>query len=206
MCEYAPFLAPTVVRGNVVLDVMRLEVSGRLAGNNFAVRRVILSQVDSDIHESEVTARIRELGGRISIVAEACVFHSRRYSLRQAVRDRLRFGFEFGRLCAKSAKSTRRRTRILGGPAILASQVIRLSWTLLRKRRGAEMILNSAIPTIALLTAWSVAEWLGWIVGPSRKSGEKAGRSPLLQIARARNRPQDCKRELANVSLANHFR
>ena len=47
------------------------------------------------------------------------------------------------------------------GPAVLATQVVRLLRTARRKRRLGELI--PVLPlTTALLTAWSMGEWLGW--------------------------------------------
>lgn len=161
LCEYAPFLS----------DASRLSY-GRLAGNNFAVRRAVLDFCTGDVHESEVAEQVCRLGGTIRLAPEALVHHSRRYSLESAICDRLRFGFGFGRFCARVGSPLRRFSRILFGPGILVSQLGRLAWTLARKRRGGEAILSAGLLTVVLLLAWSVAEWLGWIVGPSQKSCE----------------------------------
>lgn len=158
-CEYAPFLSP--------------ETTGpprRLAGNNFAVRRAPLIAILGDnraIRESDVAQALRDLHGCLVHVRGAGITHERTYALTEAIHDRLRFGYEFGITCASSWSVTTRTVKIALGPLALASQVGRLAITLLRKRRLGGELLDAGLVAILLLSAWSVAEWLGWIVGPT---------------------------------------
>ena len=164
----------------------------RLAGNNFAVRREILAGDDRDVHESEVAARIRSFGRASVEVSGATVRYERGHGLREAVGDRVRFGFGFGRLCAGSSTPTRRLLRIVLGPGILVSQVGRLLRTLVKKRQGGAMLLRSGPVVLGLLTAWSAAEWLGWLVGPSRTSDAGQARKSSPRAGRHATGPSDC--------------
>ncbi len=158
LCEYAPFLGGGVS-------------SSRLAGNNFAVRARALDLALTDIHESEVARS----SGRVGFVAGASVLHARRYRLGPAIEDRLRFGFRYGRHRAASSSDSRRAIYVALGPAILASQIARLAWTLARKRRGGPALALGGVLTLALLAAWSVGEWLGWVMGAGRLDARKPG-------------------------------
>ena len=158
LCEYAPFLMSRVQ-------------TNRLAGNNFAVRASELDRSSPDIHESEVARS----AGRVGFVAGASVLHARRYRLGPAIHDRLRFGFRYGRLRAASSSDLRRAFSVALGPGILASQIARLAWTLARKRRGGLSLALGGVFTPALLAAWSVGEWLGWVAGDGRPDARKPG-------------------------------
>ncbi|MEO6810315.1 MAG: glycosyltransferase, partial [Isosphaeraceae bacterium] len=151
-CEYSPFLSP-----------FGRETPSRLAGNNFAARRIGMdSDVnETEIHESLIHRQMIGRPGRLVVVESARAWHVRRFALSDAVRDRVRFGWEFGRLRAVKGRLWLRPLVVLAGPAILASQVIRLVWTLLVKRRHGGRFVKAFPITLVLLTAWSVAEWLG---------------------------------------------
>lgn len=164
-CEYAPFLGP---EGG--------SRAGRLAGNNFAVRRAWLAQVLEDgeeIHESQLASRLLGAGGLIREVERSRAWHVRRFGLREAIRDRLRFGFDFGRLRAAESPQWFRPLAIALGPAILLAQLGRLAWTLARKRRHRERFLTFLPIVAALLLAWSLGEWLGWVIGSGSASRKR---------------------------------
>src|SRR5207247_4586 len=57
----------------------------RLAGNNFAIRRELLSEDRDDLHEFEVYARAIAAGGRVVETAHAIAIHARRYSASAAI-------------------------------------------------------------------------------------------------------------------------
>jgi hypothetical protein len=184
-CEYSPFLSPN-----------QRESPSRLAGNNFAARRLgIDSDVNgAEIHESIIYHQMIKQHGRIIQVGAARAWHVRRFTLSEAVRDRVRFGWEFGRLRAATGRPGLRPLVVLAGPAILASQVVRLSWTLLVKRRHLGRFVQALPITLALLTAWSAAEWLGWLTGPG------PGRPLGCRRRETRDRPG------ARPSGRNHWR
>ncbi len=161
-CEYAPFLRSS----------RRQITSTRLAGNNFAARRESLERVlgSGDVHESLLAEAVQRSGFRIALVEGAVATHVRRFTLRSALRDRLRFGFEFGRLRACTEPTSRRVAAALLGPLILLLQLGRLALTLARKQRHLGLLVESFPITASLLTAWSVGEWLGWTTAPRRSS------------------------------------
>jgi hypothetical protein len=160
-CEYAPFLPLPRTAGR----------SSRLAGNNFAVRRAVVERLAGpEIHETEVAQDQLQAGRRgregFVVVEAAQAGHVRRYAPAAAIGDRLRFGYAYGRLRAGPWPPSVRLAGIFGGPAILAVQAARLTATVLARRRHLGRFLEALPVTLALLTAWSVGEWLGWLGAP----------------------------------------
>ena len=156
--EYAPFLAPPLPGAPT-----------RLAGNNFAVRRELVMG-RSEAHETILAHSIRRRGGVLAHVPAARAWHVRRFGLREALRDRFRFGRGFGRLRGGSSRQGR-LVAVPAGPAIFASQVGRLVATLLVKRRHGGRFVATLPMTLALLAAWSAGEWLGWLEGDRPAGG-----------------------------------
>ena len=186
-CEYAPFLTPGSTGP-----------PDRLAGNNFAaIRTVVLRESSGEVHESALLAAVRRDGGITWTVAGAVVRHVRRFDLREAIGDRLRFGLEFGRLRADSGSTLARMAGLIAGPAILAAQAGRVAWTMLSNRRHVGKFAESLPLTLGLLATWSVGEWVGWGLGHPRGSGYRrrgtAGRTPSPQPARVGSSPVGCK-------------
>jgi hypothetical protein len=184
LCEYAPFLASDAQ-------------ASRLAGNNFAIRASAIPRGSADIHESEIAG----IPGDAAFLPAAAVIHARRFTPQAAIRDRLRFGFQYGRL--RAGRSPMRPVYVALGPAILGSQLVRLGWTLARKRRGGSALIAAGLLTLLLLTAWSVGEWLGWLAGESprraRTPDETAARTPAPQPARSRSARLGCKAAQASA-------
>ena len=195
-CEYAPFLMDRAPR-----------FTGRLAGNNFAFRRSMARQLDpTEIHEGEVPAAVTQATDSLRLVPEAAVGHARRYGVAEAVRDRLRFGRDYGRRRASALPIVQRAAGLVIGPLVLSAQVVRLVATVVRNGRNLGEFVATLPITIALLTAWSVGEWLGWmaaILSPGqrqavspprceivvrsarRTSGRPASRRPRYRVGRA---------------------
>ena len=194
-CEYAPFLMGRAPR-----------FTGRLAGNNFAVRRSMGQRLDpTEIHEGDVPAAVTQAPGFLRLVPEAAVGHKRRYGIAEAVRDRLRFGRDYGRRRASALPIVLRGAGLVIGPLVLSVQVVRLIATVVRNGRNLGEFVATAPITIALLTAWSVGEWQGWMaaalspgqrqaVSPPRcetvarrarrTSGQEASRAPHCKASR----------------------
>ena len=156
LCEYAPFLG-TSASGP--------RTPRRLAGNNFASRIGELPRGSRSIDETDVMAFVRGRGGRVANLADCGVVHARGYSLAEAIRDRLRFGLQFGRSRAARWSSWERGIRVALGPVALASQLLRLAATLARSRRMGGALIDAGPLAAALLAAWTVGEWLGWLLG-----------------------------------------
>jgi hypothetical protein len=177
LCEYAPFLArdgPGAGAG--------AGAPARLAGNNFAVRRCALDALDRhEIHETEIAAALAGRAGGLVAVAAARVGHVRRYALREAIGDRLRFGYDYGRLRAGRWPRGVRLAGLCAGPLILGVQAARLTATLIVRHGHLGRFLEVLPVTVGLLSAWSVGEWLGWVgtlVRPpaARRPHARAGR------------------------------
>jgi hypothetical protein len=194
-CEYAPFLP------------RRGKNSGpatRLAGNNFAVRRCadvggggVLE--GPEIHETDVARAPAGVGGGLVRVEAARAGHVRRYSPREAIGDRLRFGHAYGRLRARSWSPMARLAGSFAGPAILLVQAARLSALVLARRRHVGTFVAVLPITLGLLSAWSVGEWLGWLrtwVPPGRPAARRrrgtAAPPVAPPLARAGSRSGHC--------------
>ena len=153
-CEYAPFLPERWGR--------RSNAPSRLAGNNFAVRRDMAARLDaSSIHEGEVPGAVGSDPRAVRSVPGAPVGHVRRYSPAEAVRDRLRFGRDYGHRRASMRPPWARFVGLFIGPAVLLAQVARLLVTVFRRGRCLGEFRDVFPITVALLTAWSVGEWIG---------------------------------------------
>jgi hypothetical protein len=191
LCEYAPFLARAG-------DRQGAGSPWRLAGNNFAVRRCAGDALaPHEIHETEVAAALAGRAGALVAAAGARVGHVRRFALRQAIGDRLRFGRDYGRLRAGRWPQAARLMSLCAGPLVLGVQAARLTATLIARRRHLGRLLEVLPVTLGLLSAWSVGEWLGWmetLVRPpaARRRRAGAGRPGAGGPARARWRPGHC--------------
>jgi hypothetical protein len=178
--EYAPFLDGARAR------------PGRLAGNNFAVRRVEALTIGDGLElcESQIPGVLTARGRGVIAVAGATAWHRRRYELREAVRDRLATGFAYGRLRAESRG--RRAAVVAAGPLIAWLQAARLVMTLARSRRHLGTFLATLPLTLVLVAAWSVGEWQGALAGPARAAGSRrrgrAARRPRPASAPAASR------------------
>lgn len=177
-CEYSLFLPSLTPERRPTSTNQTQSPILRLAGNNFAIRRSLADMLDRrEIHETEVAGR---LTSGVAVAAEAVVYHTRRYGLAESVRDRLRFGYEYGTTRGACLRGPLRLLALGVGPAILVAQTIRLLMQL-RRPSPARAILVECLPvSLGLLTAWSVGEWLGWMRGAwktrhvSRRSRETA--------------------------------
>jgi hypothetical protein len=195
-CEYAFFLTPRSQSS-----------AARLAGNNFAARRrVALAASDAlGLHETQVHRHASRPHGSAVNVPDALATHVRRYALREAISDRLRFGFAFGRQCAVERSRGRALLGAAAGPAILAVQVGRLLFALATRRRLGGAFVDALPITLALLTAWSVGEWLGSIRGlvPGRSAActprERAAQTRVRAPGRPASSPAGCTKTPAPV-------
>ena len=199
-CEYAPFLR------NCPSGASRVEFlpsAPRLAGNVFAVRAGLIPADGSPIHETSVRHALADRGIGPRVVDGAGVRQVRRYGPREAIHDRLRFGLEFGRLRAGGGWID--LAAPIAGPLILASQAARLVATLAARRRLGGRFVETLPITLALLAAWSVGEWLGWLIGsPDRprpwcKRRAGAGRPPSRGSGRGPSRPPRYRRGRASA-------
>ena len=176
-CEYAPFVRPS-------------SPPTRLAGNNFTVRRTIAAALDPNvIEESEIFACLHRFESQARLVPSgewdrsdasaskvatnikspvllspaSTAYHTRRYTLAEAIRDRLRFGRDYGRRRAGSMPKLHRLMGFVIGPLVWLVQAARLLATVIRSRSHLGPFARSLPVTLGLLTAWSVGEWLGWM-------------------------------------------
>lgn len=180
-CEYAAFLR----QGSR---------PARLAGNNFAVRRSLAARLGPDeIHESEISTCP---GERFVVVAGAVAQHVRNYSITEAIRDRLRFAYDYGVNRGRSLPRMIRLRGLVAGPPILLVQAVRMVRFVARGGAHSGVFLESLPMTICLLAAWSIGEWLGSIraIAPlpaaSRRPHERAGRpiAPAADRATSKSR------------------
>jgi hypothetical protein len=184
-CEYASFYRAPGRRG-----------CQTLAGNYFAVRRAIAAELalGGAIDEFEIACELCQRGLRTAWVEGPPARHVRRYSTAEIIRDRLRFGMEFG-LRAASARSA--AIRALAGPAILVVQAARLSATIARAPGLWIPFLETLPVTLALLAAWSVGEWFGSVRSLfghlSCRRHETTGRSAAQALVQAGEQQANCR-------------
>jgi hypothetical protein len=200
-CEYAPYIPP---RRNARLR--------RLAGNNFAARRDILiaacgaGRLEEWAVFREAARRSRDGASedcfphtnRESKRVAVCMMderthvdHVRSFPLRQAIRDRLRYGWEFGSISGSSEAAGAGGAKLLAGPGILVAQLVRLGVELCTRQRYWGHLIDSLPITVGLLAAWSVAEWLGRCAAAVRSFVARSTRGravhtqarPLVQTA-----------------------
>lgn len=152
--EYAPFVARRTRDSSP---------PRRLAGNDFAVRRQLISDLDPEtIEESDIPRLATRRGGVLARAEGAVAFHVRGFRLAGALLDRFRLGRAYGRHRAATRSRAGRAAGLLAGPAIWVTQVARLSITVVRSRRFLDRFAASFPLILALVTAWSAGEWLGW--------------------------------------------
>ncbi len=154
-CEYAVFLPrspyPTT----------------RLAGNNFAIRRNFAPGSIARGSTSPGSGRRGAYPDWVPLVprtreTSGGLARPRHYKVKEAFRDRFRFGFEFGLRRGRRFPAVKRLAGLIAGPAILGMQVARLFREVGARPRYLGVFVKTLPVTLALLTAWSVGEWLGW--------------------------------------------
>ena len=188
LCEYAPFLAE---------DGPGSRPPRRLAGNNFAVRRSDLGVLDRpEIHETDVAGALAGRPG--ALLPSRQLEPGTSADTRSARRSAIACGSAMRTADSGRALVTRwaRVGGVFAGPAILGVQAARLTALLIARRRNLGRFLEVLPVTVALLSAWSVGEWLGWLTAslpPSaRKRRERGGRPAARGLARARWRSVRC--------------
>jgi hypothetical protein len=139
----------------------------RLAGINFAVRREALNR-STEIHESRIAA---QLAGSFRCLDGASVVHVRHYPLAASLYDRWRFGREFGRDRWLDRPGVLKSLGIAAAPAILGVHLARLVSNVARGPGLIGPFVRSSPLTVAMLTAWSVGEALGW--SEARRTGSR---------------------------------
>jgi hypothetical protein len=166
--EYAPFL---------VSHADNSSPPPRLAGNNFAVGPALISHLDPEvIEESDIPPLVARRGGTVAWADQAVVLHARRYRLLEALDDRCHLGWTFGRRRAARFNRAGRLAGLFAGPAIWLAQLSRLGLTVLRTGRHRARFAASLPLLLALVTAWTAGEWLGWASG-FHGSGRSAQRT-----------------------------
>jgi hypothetical protein len=201
-CEYAPFVperkGPT-------------SMPSHLAGNNFAVRRSLSWRIDpTEVHEVDVHRLTAVILQGLTLAPAAIAGHSRRYRLTDAIRDRLSFGREYGRLRASRLPRLARLAGFAVGPAVLLTQAARMTLTVVRRGRDVGVFLETLPLTLGLLTTWSVGEWLGWISAALGAAGspvchtqrERAARPRARSTGRPRSPRPHCREGQSLASLA----
>ncbi len=160
----------------------------RLAGINFACRREALLP-SRTIREAELSIR---LAGSIRWVEAAAVRHVRHYAFSEAIADRWRFGQTYGRERWSDRPGPLRRLGLAAAPAILSVQLARLAACVVRRPRLIGPAVLAMPRTVVLLTAWSLAEALGWADSGWRRH-ERAARRLASAAGRSTTEPAGCK-------------
>ena len=134
----------------------------RPSGHNFAAVREVLANSGDELHEHELS-----LDG-FRCADKAAVTHVRRYSPEEAVRDRFRFGRDYG---ARRWKGRFRPLGLVAIPGVAIVQGMRM-FRLFTHRSLREF--RPSWPALAVLVwAWSVGEGVGWLT--ARACGKRRG-------------------------------
>lgn len=158
-CEYGLFV-PHRGRGRA----MPLK---RVAGNHWAVHceRIELAGAVHEIDEHTWTHRFVP-GGKKPVWNERAAVRCRReVGGVEAVLERARQGFRFGRDECRRARPMRRVKMVHAGHAIVLVQLARLLAVVSIRRSHRGLLFRSLPWTFALLKAWSFSEWAGWCYG-----------------------------------------
>lgn len=158
-CEYGLFVPAS--------DQGRAVPLKRVAGNHWAVHheKVIPNEPVLEIDEHTWTHRYVPDGQKPKWNFEASVTCFRTVGPREAIGERARQGFRFGRDEARSSRAFRKLKMIHGGPAIVLVQLARLTFVVAMRRNQRGSLVRSLPWTILLLKAWSFSEWAGWCCG-----------------------------------------
>lgn len=139
----------------------------RVAGNHWAVHcgRLGLAAPEPEIDEHVWTHRFVAQGQKPERNDQAVVRCRREIGGVEAIVERARQGFRFGRDECRRARVLRRIKMVHGGHAIVVVQFVRLAGVVAIRRSHRRLLIRSLPWTIALLKAWSFAEWAGWCYG-----------------------------------------
>lgn len=158
-CEYGLFMPAEYNRQIYPLN--------RVAGNHWAVNRQQIP-FDGDLNVIDEHDWVQKYASKFSLPywnESAFVKCEREIKLREAVLERVRQGFQFGRGQAKNAGWLRRAKMIHGGPGIIIMQLGRLFYVIIQRRSQVRLFATSLPWTVGLIKAWSLAELAGWMVG-----------------------------------------
>lgn len=139
----------------------------RVAGNHWAVHcgRMGMPNAEAEIDEHVWTHRLVAPGQKPARNDQAVVCCRREVGGVEAIVERARQGFRFGRDECRRARVLRRIKMVHGGHAIVVVQFVRLLGVVAIRRSHRRLLVRSLPWTIALLKAWSFAEWAGWCYG-----------------------------------------
>jgi len=139
----------------------------RVAGNHWAVHcgRLGLAAPEQEIDEHVWTHRFVAQGQKPVRNDQAVVRCRREIGGVEAIVERARQGFRFGRDECRRARVLRRIKMVHGGHAIVIVQFVRLAGVVAIRRSHRRLLVRSLPWTLALLKAWSFAEWAGWCYG-----------------------------------------
>jgi len=158
-CEYGLFVPRTGLGKPLPLK--------RVAGNHWAVHcgKIGLPATGNEIDEHVWTHRFVQPGRKPARNELAAVRCRREVGAVEAIVERTRQGFRFGRDECRRARPIRRIKMVHGGHAIILVQIVRLVAVVAIRRSHRGLLLRSLPWTVALLKAWSFSEWAGWCYG-----------------------------------------
>lgn len=158
-CEYGLFMPAEYDR--------QIHPLNRVAGNHWAVNRQYVSFERSfnEIDEHDWVQKYASKSSKPFWNESAFVKCNREIKLKEAIVERARQGFQYGRGQAIKAGWFRRAKMIHGGPGIIAIQLGRLFYVIAQRRSQVRLFATSLPWTIGLIKTWSLAEWAGWTVG-----------------------------------------
>jgi hypothetical protein len=160
-CEYVRFMEP-VPRGAV----------GEIAGNNSAFARGLLErlrpEMEAEVWETFLHARMRELGVTFHSVPEMTVLHKKSFGFGYFLLQRYHYARSYAGMRLSRASPWRRGLYAAATTLLPGLLLGRIAATVARKRRHFGTLLCSLPVLSAFLLSWAWGEGVGALFGPGQ--------------------------------------
>jgi len=159
-----------------------------LPGNNCSYKRAALAGLQDEMAdgfwETFVHRSMRARGDRLLCLPDILVHYVGSASGVSFLRVRFRHGCKFAARRAKELNSWQRTVRALAFPVVPFVMLSKIATRVWEKPRYRATFFSCAPLLLAFLTAWSMGECVGYILGPSRPSPRpKKSKGPVLREA-----------------------
>jgi glycosyltransferase involved in cell wall biosynthesis len=160
-CEYVRFMGP-VPRGTV----------GEIAGNNSAYARGLLErlrpEMEAEVWETFLHARMRELGVTFHSVPEMAVLHKKSFGFGYFLLQRYHYARSFAGMRLSKASPWRRGLYAAATTLLPGLLLGRIAAAVARKRRHFGTLLCSLPVLSTFLLSWAWGEGVGALFGPGQ--------------------------------------
>ena len=144
--------------------------SARASDANVAYTRPALESIrstwEASFHEDQVNGALIASGQRVGLVPEAVVYQNRaKLRLGEALRERFVWGRSYAANRMPGASARQRLVYAALSPILPMILLARMASTSKRKARLFDRFVRARPITAMLVTAWSVGEGIGYLVG-----------------------------------------